>query len=194
MNIHTYHCLCSQLVLATPYTLSLLPRRQGPPGSDASLILPLGEPPGTGTGTGIGTVLTAESLSLEEDEEAKEAKAEEKKNAPNDDKHVAEDGHAAEGRAKEDSKEAEVGYSLLMNTVLERKPVVVRREDGFERRWVRRCARCRVVVGYLLGSGSEEGMKEKEGKKMEKEKTGRVVYLLEGALRGTEELRGEVGM
>ena len=71
-----------------------------------------------------------------------------------------------------------------MNTTLDRKPVVVRREDGFEKRWLRRCGRCRVVVGYFVGA--------QEGEKERKEKMGRVVYLLEGGLKATEELRKEV--
>jgi len=66
----------------------------------------------------------------------------------------------------------EVGYSLLLNTTVDRKPVIVRREDGFEKRWVRRCGRCRTGVGYML---------EEEGK---------VVYLLEEGLVDTETLRG----
>lgn len=40
LPIHTYHCLCSTLLLATPYTLSHLPVR-APPSKDDARILPL---------------------------------------------------------------------------------------------------------------------------------------------------------
>ena len=39
-QIYTYHCLCSTLLLTTPYALSLLPTRATPSGDDAR-ILPL---------------------------------------------------------------------------------------------------------------------------------------------------------
>lgn len=40
LPIHTYHCLCSTLLLATPYLLSSLPTR-APPSHDHARILPL---------------------------------------------------------------------------------------------------------------------------------------------------------
>ena len=59
---------------------------------------------------------------------------------------------------------------------LVRKIIVVRREDGFEKRRVWRCGRCGVGVGYEI-------VKEEDGR-------GRVIYLLEGGLRETGELGG----
>ncbi|KAI5289208.1 hypothetical protein KEM52_000866 [Ascosphaera acerosa] len=42
-------------------------------------------------------------------------------------------------------------YTILLSTIMpDRKPVVVRRSDGFDRRRLLRCARCRVVVAYYL--------------------------------------------
>lgn len=59
--------------------------------------------------------------------------------------------------------------------------VIVRREDGFERRRLFRCGRCGVGVGYeILGEG--------EGEKGRKE---RVVYLLVGGLVKSEDMGGE---
>jgi len=62
-----------------------------------------------------------------------------------------------------------------------RKIVVVRREDGFEKRRVWRCGRCGVGVGYeIVGQrleGEEEGIKD--GTQAE---GGRVMFLLEGGL------------
>ena len=65
-----------------------------------------------------------------------------------------------------------------------RKIIVVRREDGFEKRRVWRCGRCGVGVGYeVVGSG---GL----GKDGERER-GRVMFLLEGGLREMEDGDGE---
>ncbi|ODM14551.1 hypothetical protein SI65_10037 [Aspergillus cristatus] len=42
-------------------------------------------------------------------------------------------------------------YSILLSTSIpDRKATLVRREDGFEKRLLLRCGRCRVVVGYFL--------------------------------------------
>jgi len=68
--------------------------------------------------------------------------------------------------------------------------VIVRREDGFERRRLFRCGRCGVGVGYeILGDAeTEAGGKERE----------RVVYLLEGGLVESEDMgvegEGEEGV
>lgn len=62
-----------------------------------------------------------------------------------------------------------------------RKVLVVRREDGFEKRRVYRCGRCGVGVGYeVLGEDGGE------------RKGGRVMYLMEGGLVETGEMgRGD---
>ncbi|OXV07864.1 hypothetical protein Egran_04372 [Elaphomyces granulatus] len=42
-------------------------------------------------------------------------------------------------------------YTILLSTTLpDRKPVVIRRHDGFEKRLLLRYGRCRVAMGYLL--------------------------------------------
>lgn len=50
-------------------------------------------------------------------------------------------------------------------------PVVVRREDGFEKRVLHRCVRCRTIIGYTLE---------------DKSKGGDVFYVLPGWLQTTE--------
>jgi hypothetical protein len=122
-SVHTYHCVCSSLVLASPYTLSSLPQRASP-GLDSARILPLTLP-----------------------------------EAPS-------------------SQDADISSSMLLSSSIDRKPLVVMREDGFEKRWLRRCDRCRVSVGYYLKvpDGEQPG---KEG----------VIYLFEEGLTETEVLR-----
>lgn len=75
-----------------------------------------------------------------------------------------------------------------------RKLVIVRREDGFEKRRVWRCGRCGVGVGYeVLREGRERGIDGVGVNKGEKDE-GRVMYLLEGGLVETGEMgRGEDG-
>ena len=146
-GIHTYHCLCSQLLLATPYALSALPKRQSP-ALDGARILPLGKPP-----------TTQDDEDMLHPDEATER---------NQDDELEKNGN---------NESTEVQYSLLLNTTLDRRAVVVRREDGFEKRWVRRCGRCRTGIGYVLIGKMEEG----EGMG--------VVYLLEDGLVATDHLK-----
>lgn len=77
------------------------------------------------------------------------------------------------------------GYSLLLGMQQDRKVVIIRREDGFERRLLWRCMRCKLVVGYEIarldgafGGGEEKG---KGG-----EYDGTVVYLLPNGILGTD--------
>ncbi|MCJ1380189.1 hypothetical protein MMC17_003292 [Xylographa soralifera] len=145
-SITTYHCLCTHLLLATPYPLPTLPQRQSP-GLDHARILPLGKPPS--------------QTSVDED------------TIPSTIADISLHNNDSNGL----DKEAEPLYSLLLNTTLDRRPVIVRREDGFEKRWVRRCGRCRTGVGYVLGDGDGEQVH------------GEVLYLLEEGLVETEELK-----
>jgi hypothetical protein len=91
-----------------------------------------------------------------------------------------------------------VGYSLLLSTTQDRKPTIVRREDGFERRVLLRCGRCKLVVGYKLdeaqfrpaeggtsGAGVGEGGEETVNGMDEVQ----VVYLLPGGLVSSEDLK-----
>lgn len=74
----------------------------------------------------------------------------------------------------------QTSYSILLSTKIDRKPVVVRREDGFEKRILMRCGRCRLVIGYRLDGEGQDGRKERERE--------RVVYLLPGGLMETEDM------
>lgn len=168
-QIHTYHCICTQLLLATTTPLPSLPRRGGPasatvssddttttttPTSDRAFILPLPTRPPT----------AADAPNAQQDEATAASAA----------------AAVAEGKH----------YALLLNVQSERKPRIVQRDDGLEKRWGQRCARCRCVVGYMLDwAHFKEG--EGEGRSGCRRD---VVYLLPGGLVGTEEMaRGEGG-
>ena len=86
--------------------------------------------------------------------------------------------------------------SLLAPSLrLARKCVVVRREDGFEKRRVWRCARCGVGVGYEVegvGVGMEVGTGTGSGAKGGGSGSGgRVLFLLEGGLVETGKWDGD---
>lgn len=74
-------------------------------------------------------------------------------------------------------------YALLLSTVPDRKPTVIRLEDGFEKRYLQRCGRCKVAVGYQLDLGQYEESKAELGRKED------VVYLLPGGLVVTEDMK-----
>jgi hypothetical protein len=121
-SLHTYHCLCSHLLLASTQPLYTLTRRTG---RDKSFILQLPPPP-----------------------------------------------HA--GSTSSD-------YAILLGAALDRNLVVIRSTDGFEKRYLQRCGRCRLVVGYQLDKSQYEGAEE-VGRK------DNVVYLLPGGLVETNEM------
>jgi hypothetical protein len=119
----TYHCLCSNLVLATAHTLEFLSRRKEPV-QDNALILP----PST-------------SISTSSDIDTEDALS-----------------HSA--------------ASALLNVQPDRRAIVVQREDGFEKRILLRCGRCRLVLGYVMNALQESSP----------------MYILPGALVETSEM------
>ncbi|RDL38874.1 uncharacterized protein BP5553_03214 [Venustampulla echinocandica] len=106
------------------------------------------------------------------------------------------------------------GYSIVLGMTRDsaNKPTLLRREDGFEKRVLWRCGRCRIVVGYELlpslgavtgqgeagermdvdDAGIDEG-KGKEGGRRE-EYRGKVLYILPGGLMSTDfMMEGKLG-
>lgn len=177
-QINTYHCICNQLLLATTYTLTSLPRRRSP-GLDAALILPLPPPPHRSSSTS-GSASSSASSSEDEADNPSEPLREPK---------TGDSRNAKISRAARSNS----GYSLMLSTTLDRKPIIVRREDGFEKRWLWRCGRCKVVVGYQLDEvhfrTSESGGYGTGGAAQEKKRTReKVAYLLPGGLMTTSEM------
>jgi hypothetical protein len=72
---------------------------------------------------------------------------------------------------------------LLLHTTVDRKPIIVQRPDGFEKRWLRKCAHCRVPWGYQLQVDEEtDGQTEEESNKS------LVLYLFPDSLINTDDL------
>ncbi|KAF2201064.1 hypothetical protein GQ43DRAFT_416589 [Delitschia confertaspora ATCC 74209] len=122
-EVHTYHCLCAHLVIATTTPLASLPCRKTS-ALDKSHILPLSTSP----------------LS------------------PSSAQH----------------------YGMLLHTTIDPKPQIIKSDQGFEKRYLQRCGRCNLVVGYQLDWQQFAG--EKLGRRDD------VLYLLPGGVMTTEEM------
>ncbi|KAL2811683.1 hypothetical protein BJX63DRAFT_433195 [Aspergillus granulosus] len=86
-------------------------------------------------------------------------------------------------------------YTILLSTTIrDRKPTIIRRADGFEKRFFFRCGRCRLVMGYFLDEvhfPAEGGLVWGNTTEGEGEGEDRAVYLLPGALTETEIMSDE---
>lgn len=182
LPIHTYHCLCSTLLLATPYLLSSLPTR-APPARDQARILPLPRFRNNSDEEGGGDDRTDEL---------------EPANADPGDVDAAADGSTAGKKGAEVDPQAaaapqpEPGYlpSLLLPALRPaRKITLVQREDGYERRRVWRCGRCGVGIGYEVENAESVQAKGGGGEKADEERA-RVMFVLEGGLVETESMLG----
>lgn len=78
---------------------------------------------------------------------------------------------------------SDLGYSVIAGLERDAKAAVVRREDGFEKRWPWRCVRCGLMVGYELDEEHFAG--EGKGKGREGENL-RILYVLPGGLMSTD--------
>ncbi|KAF9734361.1 hypothetical protein PMIN06_011797 [Paraphaeosphaeria minitans] len=71
-------------------------------------------------------------------------------------------------------------YGLLLSTRLEHAPSMVTSDSGFEKRYLQRCGRCNLVVGYQLDWHQFAG--DRAGRNDD------VVYLLPGGFVTTSEM------
>ena len=126
-QIHSYHCLCTTLVLTTVHDLQSLPHRSTPL-RDSAVILP---PPF--------------------------------------------ETHRGEEFSIQDSQTVP---SILLNVDTDRKPVIIQRDDGFEKRTLLRCGRCRLVIGYNLDEAHFENQPGQS----------RPMYLLPGGMATTADM------
>ncbi|KAF2242858.1 hypothetical protein BU26DRAFT_120097 [Trematosphaeria pertusa] len=71
-------------------------------------------------------------------------------------------------------------YGLLLSTRLDAKPEMITSDEGFEKRYLQRCGRCNLVVGYQLDwqqfAGDRTGRRED------------LVFLLPGGFVSTSEM------
>ncbi|PLB41850.1 uncharacterized protein BDW47DRAFT_98679 [Aspergillus candidus] len=167
LPIHTHHCrFCNHLLLATTLQSLASLPTRKPPAKDGAVIVPLSLPASSSSATSSTSSSTTRG---DTDTELKD---------------------------REEGKKDLHTTILLSTTQPDRGFTVIRREDGFEKRRLIRCGRCRVVVGYFLdavhfpssgggvkGEGDTEGDVGEEDE--EKKDEIKVVYLLPAALMET---------
>lgn len=181
LPIRTQHCrFCNHLLLATTRTLSALPRR-GEGAQDKAIIIPLEDGDGNGDADGDAEAEAEAEAEIEEQNQQGTT--------------------ATNAKSKAKSKRRMNHTTLLLSTTLpDRRPTLIRREDGIEKRILLRCGRCRVVVGYYLDkvhwdTTRKEKGKGTDGEKGEGEERPRppAVYVLPGAVVETEKMGAEGG-
>ncbi len=154
--VFTYHCLCTHLIVATTTPLSALFRRSAS-SLDKAYILPLPSP------------TSARSRASDDSDSETEAQT-----------------STSSAKPTTLISPTRPHYALLLSAVTDRKPQIITRIDGFEKRYLQRCGRCRLVVGYQLDWGqyadADTGTSERTGRRED------VVYLLPGGLLSTEEM------
>lgn len=72
-------------------------------------------------------------------------------------------------------------YGLLLSTRQERDAEIITSDDGFEKRYLQRCGRCNLVVGYQL-DWQQFGAGERMGRRED------VVFLLPGGFVKTADM------
>lgn len=179
-TIHTYHCLCTSLLLASTHTLSSLPRRQPtssstPPTETGDIILPLpSAPPQFALPTDSNSDNDSEIDETTDTNTKGKGKSE------------------ALSRVAEEATVPSAGYTILISLFSSSNPTIIRRTDGFEKRLLYRCGRCRVVVGYeIVGAGGDAmdidgdgGAAQGQG--VEESYKGKILYLLPDGIVSTD--------
>jgi len=72
--------------------------------------------------------------------------------------------------------------SVFLNVLADRKPIIIRREDGFERRTLVRCGRCKLVLGYHLDDANFDNSETRSNP----------MYLLPGGMSSTADMANGV--
>lgn len=75
----------------------------------------------------------------------------------------------------------ETEYAALLGIAMDRDAVIIRGDQGFEKRYLQRCGRCNLTVGYQLDREQYQGI-DGRGRRED------VVYLLPGGLVTTKEM------
>ncbi|EGD96549.1 hypothetical protein TESG_03989 [Trichophyton tonsurans CBS 112818] len=198
--IRTYHCrFCNHLLVASTQDLSALPRRRAP-ALDNAIILPLPK-----------KSASAEDEDNDEEEEDVEEEDRDKRHSEkaSGEAEISQQMESAtlkpgsrKGKSSASSSSSQHYTILLSTTTPDRKPIILRRADGFEKRLLVRCGRCKVVLGYVLdevhfkkvedNKGGAGGTTEGEDSNVSGTGEPEVIYILPGSLVETEQLGTEI--
>lgn len=92
---------------------------------------------------------------------------------------ISNDEEVDQGREDLTEEQLIVPSLLSVNLKATRKPIVVQREDGWEKRRMWRCGRCGMAIGYeVCADGAEGGVLVLE----KRQRVGKVLFLLDGGL------------
>lgn len=94
--------------------------------------------------------------------------------------HPSSSGDENDASLQKDLFKQQLGYTLLLSLTADSRPTIIRREDGFEKRYLHRCGRCRLVLGYSLDDSHFPVDASAE------EEITKVLYILPGGLMKTE--------
>ncbi|KAK6331056.1 hypothetical protein TWF718_003246 [Orbilia javanica] len=197
-SIFTYHCICSHLILATTRDIFKLPRRQ-PPGIDGALIVPLPPPPRSADSDNDSDDNEDEEEGEDEEEDDDggriveergermdiDRRSREKSSDPVAQNETSSTDHGDKPLLKEEPEPKD--YTLLLSSIRDRRPCIIRREDGFEKRLLWRCGRCRLIFGYQIYDETLEELSKGDDVESHKQKKYRpnknyYVYILPGGL------------
>ncbi|EWC44117.1 hypothetical protein DRE_07174 [Drechslerella stenobrocha 248] len=193
----------SHLILATTQDIFRLPCRQTP-GLDNAIIVPLPPPPRSADSDND----SDDDDNDDDNDDRGGEKEEEEKEEDIDTERMEIDqrNQTSSSRATGAKKVVPVGdqplgnggasqgdveptdYTLLLSSVRDRKPCIIRREDGFEKRLLWRCGRCRLIFGYQIYDEDLEELNRSEEESDRKHKGRRqlgnkhYVYILPGGL------------
>lgn len=186
-HISTYHCICSEVLFASTRPLTEFATRQ----SDSAAICTIINN-SNNSSSNSNSNHSSNSAGKEEEKEQKEGEETKTKSNSNNNSILLSNAIAIErkekGKEKGKEKEKEEDFPCL----------ILKLDDGFEKRYPVQCPRCGVCFAYQLdGSQWVEDGNEKE-KEKEKEKddddvrrTGRrcdVLYVLREGLVRTEDV------
>lgn len=178
-HISTYHCICSEVLFASTRPLTEFATRQSDHAAICTII-------NNSNNSSSNSNSNHSSNSAGKEEEEEEGKGEEEtktKNSSSTNSILLSNAIAIERKEKE--KEKEEDFPCL----------ILKLDDGFEKRYPVQCPRCGVCFGYQLdGSQWVEDGNEKEKEKEKDDdvrRTGRrcdVLYVLREGLVRTEDV------
>lgn len=176
-HISTYHCICSEVLFASTRPLTEFATRQSDHAAICTIIN------SSGSSNNSNSNHSSNSAGKEEEKEQKEGEETKTKNTNNSNSILLSNAIAIE--RKEKGKEKEEDFPCL----------ILKLDDGFEKRYPVQCPRCGVCFAYQLdGSQWVENGNEKEKEKEKDDdvrRTGRrcdVLYVLREGLVRTEDV------
>lgn len=177
-HISTYHCICSEVLFASTRPLTEFATRQSDHAAICTIINNSNNSSSNSNSNHI-----SNSAGKEEEKEHKGEETKTKSNSNNNNSILLSNAIAIE--RKEKGKEKEEDFPCL----------ILKLDDGFEKRYPVQCPRCGVCFGYQLdGSQWVEDGNEKEKEKEKDDdvrRTGRrcdVLYVLREGLVRTEDV------